>query len=210
MAIFFIFSMFLGVSLQITNGYANPFISTFKEIPEYAESWGASNANALISLSQTSETLCILLIPFFLRKFGIKVVMMMAMLGWVLRFGLFGVGNPGVGVWMFILSMIVYGIAFDFFNVSGSLFVDKEVDKEIKSSAQGVFMMMTNGLGSTIGMFFAQYVVNHFVYSHKSDINQQLAGWQTSWIIFAVYSFIVMILFAIFFKYKHKITDIKY
>lgn len=210
MAIFFIFSMFLGVSLQITNGYANPFISTFKEIPEYAESWGASNANALISLSQTSETLCILLIPFFLRKFGIKVVMMMAMLGWVLRFGLFGVGNPGVGVWMFILSMIVYGIAFDFFNVSGSLFVDKEVDKEIKSSAQGVFMMMTNGLGSTIGMFFAQYVVNHFVYSHKLDINQQLAGWQTSWIIFAAYSFIVMILFAIFFKYKHKVIDIKH
>ena len=164
--------MFLGVSLQITNGYANPFISTFKEIPEYAESWGASNANALISLSQTSETLCILLIPFFLRKFGIKVVMMMAMLGWVLRFGLFGVGNPGVGVWMFILSMIVYGIAFDFFNVSGSLFVDKEVDKEIKSSAQGVFMMMTNGLGSTIGMFFAQYVVNHFVYSYKSAISR--------------------------------------
>ncbi|MDO4225600.1 MAG: MFS transporter, partial [Bergeyella zoohelcum] len=187
MAIFFIFSMLLGVSLQITNGYANPFISTFKEIPEYADAWGANNANALISLSQTSETLCILLIPFFLRKFGIKIVMLMAMFAWVLRFGFFAVGDPGSGVWMFILSMIVYGIAFDFFNVSGSLFVDQETNEDIKSSAQGVFMMMTNGFGATLGMFAAQAVVNYFVYS-QTDLKMQLEGWHTSWYIFAGYS----------------------
>ena len=140
--------MLLGVSLQITNGYANPFITTFKDIPDFSKTWGASNANAMISLSQVSETLCILLIPFFLKRFGIKNVMLMSMFAWVLRFGLFGLGNPGSGVWMFILSMIVYGIAFDFFNVSGSLFVDKETDKSISSSAQGVFMMMTNGFGT--------------------------------------------------------------
>ncbi len=115
MAIFFIFSMFLGVSLQITNGYANPFITSFKDIPDYASTWGANHANALISLSQVSETLCILLIPFFLKRFGIKKVMLMAMFAWFLRFGFFGVGNPGSGVWMFVSSMIVYGIAFDFF-----------------------------------------------------------------------------------------------
>lgn len=207
MAIFFIFSMLLGVSLQITNGYANPFITSFKDMPDFANSWGANNANALISLSQVSETLCILLIPFVLKRFGIKKVMLMAMVAWVLRFGLFATGNPGTGVWMFVLSMIVYGIAFDFFNVSGSLFVDKETDKKIRSSAQGVFMMMTNGFGATIGMIGAQYIVNHYVFS-QTDINLQLEGWKTSWFIFAGYALIVTILFAILFKYKHNVNDV--
>lgn len=208
MAIFFIFSMFLGVSLQITNGYANPFITSFKEIPEFADTWGSNNANALISLSQVSETLCILLIPFFLKRYGIKKVMLMAMFAWVLRFGLFATGNPGGGVWMFVLSMIVYGIAFDFFNVSGSLFVDKETDKSIRSSAQGVFMMMTNGFGATIGMLGAQEVVNHYVFS-QNEPGLQLAGWQTSWYIFAGYALLVTIAFAIVFKHKHDPNQVR-
>lgn len=207
MAIFFIFSMLLGVSLQITNGYANPFITSFKDIPDYANTWGANHANALISLSQISETLCILLIPFFLKKFGIKKVMLMSMFAWVLRFGFFGLGNPGSGVWLFILSMIVYGIAFDFFNVSGSLFVDKETDKDIRSSAQGVFMMMTNGFGATIGMLGAQEVVNHYVYSQSEPL-LQLEGWKSSWFLFSAYSLVVAILFMIIFKYKHKPEDV--
>ncbi|MCG2793548.1 MAG: MFS transporter [Weeksellaceae bacterium] len=206
MAVFFIFSMLLGVSLQITNGYANPFITGFKNVPGFQNTWGANHANALISLSQVSETLCILLIPFFLKRFGIKKVMLMAMFAWVLRFGLFGLGNPGSNVWMFVLSMIVYGIAFDFFNVSGSLFVDKETDRDIRSSAQGVFMMMTNGFGATIGMLGAGEVVNHFVYS-QTDPVAQLAGWRTSWSIFAGYALIVTVLFAIIFKYKHHPED---
>lgn len=204
MAIFFIFSMLLGVSLQITNGYANPFIASFKDIPEYANSWGANNANALISLSQVSETLCILLIPFCLKRFGIKKVMLMAMFSWFLRFGLFAIGNPGTGVWMFILSMIVYGVAFDFFNVSGSLFVDKETDPSIRSSAQGVFMMMTNGLGSTIGMLVAGEVVNHYqIFSDVADPITKMNGWYSAWGIFAIYSLIVAIVFMFIFKYKH-------
>ncbi len=202
MAIFFIFSMLLGVSLQITNGFANPFITSFKAIPQFADTFGANHANALISLSQISETLCILLIPFFLRKFGIKKVMLIAMLAWVLRFGFFGAGNPGSGVWLFILSMIVYGVAFDFFNISGSLFVDKETDPAIRSSAQGLFMIMTNGIGATVGTLGAQTVVNHFVYS-QSDPLAQTAGWSTSWFLFAAYALIVAIAFALIFKYKH-------
>ncbi len=202
MAIFFIFSMLLGVSLQITNGFANPFITSFASISQYADTFGANNANALISLSQISETLCILLISFCLKKFGIKKVMLMAMFAWVLRFGLFGAGNPGTGVWMFILSMIVYGIAFDFFNISGSLFVDQETDSSIRSSAQGLFMMMTNGVGATIGTLGAQAVVNHFVYSH-TDTLEQVKGWSEAWYIFAAYALVVAILFAIIFKYKN-------
>ncbi len=203
MAIFFVFSMLLGVSLQITNGYANPFISTFKHIPGFEDTWGANNANALVSVSQISETLCILLIPFFLQKFGIKKVMLISMIAWVLRFALFAVGDPGSGVWMFILSMLVYGVAFDFFNVSGSLYVDNETEKSIRSSAQGVFMMMTNGFGATIGMLGAGAVINHFVYAQE-DVFQQLRGWNTSWYVFAGYALVVAILFGILFKYKHR------
>ena len=203
MAIFFVFSMLLGISLQITNGYANPFITSFKDIPQYADSWGANNANALISLSQVSETLCILLIPFCLKRFGIKKVMLMAMFSWFLRFGLFAVGDPGSGVWMFILSMIVYGVAFDFFNVSGSLFVDQETDANIRSSAQGVFMMMTNGLGSTIGMLVAGEIVNHYQIFSDIDPVTKMNGWYSAWAIFAYYALAVAIMFMIVFKYKH-------
>lgn len=199
MAVFFIFSMLLGVSLQITNGFANPFIQSFGSIAEYADTWGVHNANALISISQMSETLCILLIPFFLRRFGIKVVMLMAMSAWVLRFGFFGLGNPGSGVWLFILSMIVYGIAFDFFNVSGSLYVDKKTTPDIRSSAQGLFMIMTNGIGATCGTLVAQKIIDHNVFSRPAGV-EQIDGWSTSWLIFAGYAALVAILFLIIFK----------
>lgn len=201
MAVFFIFSMLLGVSLQITNGFANPFIQSFGQIDTYKGLWGVENANALISISQISETLCILLIPFFLKRYGIKVVMLMAMFAWVFRFGFFGIGNPGSGVWLFILSMIVYGIAFDFFNVSGSLYVDTKTDSSIRSSAQGLFMLMTNGIGATIGTLAAQQVINHYVYSQPAG-EAQIEGWSHSWLIFAGYALIVAVLFMIIFKEK--------
>lgn len=195
MAIFFIFSMLLGVSLQITNGFANPFITSFGSIPEYADTFGVQHANMLISLSQMSETVCILLIPFFMKRFGIKNVMLIAMFAWVLRFGLFGAGNPGSGVWMFILSMIVYGVAFDFFNISGSLFVDNSTDSEIRSSAQGLFMLMTNGIGATIGTLGAQQVVNYYTVDGVTE-------WQSCWYIFAAYALVVGIAFALIFRPK--------
>lgn len=201
MAIFFIFSMLLGVSLQITNGFANPFITHFKEIPEYANAWGAQNANALISLSQLSETLCILLIPFAMKFFGIKKVMLIAMFAWVFRFGLFGAGNPGSGVWMFVLSCLVYGVAFDFFNISGSLYVNMKTDEKIRSSAQGLFMLMTNGIGATIGTLGAQGIVNKFVY------NAAEPSWSTAWYIFAAYALVVGVLFMILFKDPKKQVD---
>ena len=198
-AIFFIFSMMLGAALQITNGYANTFITSFADNPDFADTWGANNANALISLSQISETLCILLIPFFMKRFGIKRVMLIAMFAWVFRFAFFGLGNPGGGVWLFVLSCIVYGMAFDFFNISGSLFVNEHVDKEMRSSAQGLFMLMTNGLGASIGTWAAGIVVNHFVY------NAAAPSWSTAWYIFAAYALIVAILFMIVFKDPDKL-----
>ena len=194
MAIFFIFSMLLGVALQITNGFANPFISHFKEVPEFAQTWGARNANALISISQISETLGILLIPVAMRLFGIKKVMLIAMFAWVLRFGFFGAGDPGSGVWMLILSMIVYGVAFDFFNISGALYTNMRTSEKLQNSAQGLFMLMTNGIGATIGTLSAQAVVNYFVY------NAAEPNWSAAWYTFAIYAFVVAILFMILFK----------
>ena len=194
MAIFFIFSMLLGVALQITNGFANPFISHFTEVPEFAHTWGARNANALISISQVSETLGILLIPVAMRIFGIKKVMLIAMFAWVLRFGLFGAGNPGTGVWMLILSMIVYGVAFDFFNISGALYTNMRTSEKLQNSAQGLFMLMTNGIGATIGTLSAQAIVNHFVY------NAAEPNWSAAWYVFAAYAMVVAILFMILFK----------
>ena len=199
MAIFFIFSMCLGVSLQITNSYGNIFITSFSDIAEYADTWGARNANALISLSQISETLCILLIPFCLKRFGIKIVMLISMIAWVLRFGFFGLGDTGSGLWLLVLSCIVYGVAFDFFNVSGGLYVDQQTSKEQRSSAQGLFLIMTNGIGATVGTLAAQGVVNHYVFSQTTPEAQQ-AGWTTSWFIFAAYALVIAILFMIIFK----------
>lgn len=193
MAIFLIFSALLGVCLQITNGFATPYIESFKSMTEYVDTFGVQHANILYSLSQVSETCCILLIPFFMKRFGIKNVMLIAMFAWVFRFGLLGAGNPGNGVWLFIASMIIYGVAFDFFNISGSLFVDKTTDASIRSSAQGLFMMMTNGVGATVGALIAQAVVT----LHTSSEGVE---WKTCWYIFAAYALTVGVLFALVFR----------
>lgn len=203
MAIFFIFSMLLGMCLQVTNSYANPFITSFGALEQFADTFGVQHANILISISQICEALCILTIPFFLKRFGIKNVMLMAMFAWVLRFGFFGLGNPGFpGVLLFILSCIVYGFAFDFFNISGGMYVDQEVAISERSSAQGLFMMMTNGLGATIGTLSAQAIVNHFVYADAVKVQGAMAewqGWQTSWYIFAGFALVVALAFWIIF-----------
>ena len=206
--------------MQITNGFANGFITSFKGIPEFADTFGANHANALISLSQVSETLCILLIPFCLKRYGIKSVMLIAMFAWVLRFGLFGLGNPGSGLWMFILSMVVYGVAFDFFNISGSLYVNENTSGEMRSSAQGLFMIMTNGIGATVGTLGAQAVVNRLVPATLTDAEgvvtngiEVAAGWSHTWLTFAGYALVVALLFWVLFRYKHdpnKVVEVKH
>ena len=206
MALFFIFSMLLGCCLQVTNGYAGPFLQSFGDQEIYRGTFGVEHANILISLSQMSETLCILLIPFCLGRFGIKKVMLMSMLAWFLRFGLFAVGNPGSGVWLLVLSMIVYGIAFDFFNISGSLFVDMETELEMRSSAQGLFMMMTNGFGASIGMLVAGWVMNIYTINQNGLMidKPDTGGWSSAWTVFALYALVVAVLFAVLFRYKHQ------
>ncbi len=198
-AIFFIFSMMLGASLQITNGYANTFLGSFAANPAFADSFAVKNSNALIAISQASETLCILLIPFAMKKFGIKKVMLIAMFAWVGRFAFFGLGNPAMpGVLLFVLSCIVYGFAFDFFNISGSLYVEQNAAVDIRSSAQGLFMMMTNGFGATVGTLAAGKVVE------ACDVFNTPANWPQAWYIFAGYAFVVGLLFAILFKDPQK------
>ena len=204
MALFFIFSALLGMCMQVTNGYAGPFITSFKGSADaaIASSFAANNATLLTSISQISEALCILMIPFFLRRYGIKVVMLMSMFAWVFRFGFFGVGNPAMpGVIMFILSCIVYGVAFDFFNVSGGIFVDQECEPSIKASAQGLFMMMTNGVGATVGTLAAGEIVNHYCYWENGFLQGE---WTTCWFIFAAFALAVGISFALVFHPEKK------
>ena len=195
MAVFFLFSILMGTALQITNGYANTFLGSFSSNPALADTFAVKNSNALLSLSQISETLCFLLVPFCMKRFGIKKVLLMSMVAWVFRFGLFGLGSPDMpGVLLFILSCILYGIAFDFFNIAGSLFVEKNVAGSIRASAQGLFMMMSNGFGATIGMIGAGAVMDKYVFK------AQAPDWSSAWFAFAAYMVAVTILFSIFFK----------
>ena len=199
MAMFFLFSMFLGAALQLTNMYGDLYISEFKNVPEYANLWVVEHSTIIMSISQISETVFILAIPFFLRKFGIKKVMLISMFAWVLRFGLLAYGNPADGLWMIILSCVVYGMAFDFFNVSGSIFVETTTDSTIRSSAQGLFMMMTNGFGAILGSYTSGFIIkNYFTFENGTN------DWFNIWISFSVYAMIITVLFAVFFKHKHE------
>jgi len=202
MAIFFIFSMFLGAALQLTNAYGDLFLDEFKYLPQYAESFVVRYSTIIMSISQISETLFILAIPFFIKRFGIKNVMLISMFAWVLRFGLFGFGNPTDALWMIILSCIIYGMAFDFFNISGSLFVETTVKPEIRSSAQGLFMMMSNGFGAILGSSISGWLIQ--TYFTAADGTKD---WQSIWLVFAGYAAVIGVLFAIFFKYKHVRTE---
>ena len=197
MALFFIFSMFLGGALQLTNAYGDVFLDEFKKVPEYADSFVVKYSTIIMSISQVSETLFILAIPFFLKRFGIKQVMLISMLAWVLRFGLFAFGNPTDGLWMIIMSCIVYGMAFDFFNISGSLFVETSTNAKIRSSAQGLFMMMTNGFGAVLGSFTSGWAIDKF-FTHDGA-----RDWHSIWLAFAAYSLVIAVLFAVMFKHKH-------
>lgn len=194
MMIFFLFAMFLGAALQITNAFGGSFLESFNVT--YPDSFGVKHPILLLSISQISETLFILTIPFFLRKFGIKKVMLISIFAWVFRFGLFAIGDPGSGLGLLILSMIIYGMAFDFFNISGSLFVEKESPTNIRASAQGLFMFMTNGVGAMCGGYGAGLVVDHFTVNGVTD-------WQHTWFAFAGYALVLGILFPVVFKYKH-------
>jgi NHS family xanthosine MFS transporter len=198
MAIFFIFSMFLGAALQLTNMYGDSYLDEFKHVTEYADLYVVKYSTIIMSISQISETLFILAIPFFLRKFGIKKVMLISMFAWVLRFGLFAYGNPGDLLWMIILSNIIYGMAFDFFNISGSLFVETTVDNKIRASAQGLFMMMTNGFGAIIGSLASGYLIDNYF----TEANG-MKDWNSIWITFAIYALVITVFFAILFKHKH-------
>ncbi len=198
MLTFFIFSMLLGAALQITNALGGAFLDDFKNT--FADSFGVNHPNLLLSISQISETLFILAIPFFLQRFGIKRVMMISIFAWVLRFGLFAIGDPGPGLVFLVLSMIIYGMAFDFFNISGSLFVEKEADISIRASAQGLFMLMTNGIGAFLGTWISGYVVDYFTTDGIKD-------WKSIWISFAAYALVIGIVFPFIFKYKHENID---
>jgi NHS family xanthosine MFS transporter len=198
MAVFFVFSMLLGAALQLTNAYGDTFLSHFENITDFKDLYIMKHTTIIMSISQISETIFIIFIPFFLRKFGIKKVMLISMLAWVLRFGLLAYGDPGSGLWMIVLSCIIYGMAFDFFNVSGSLFVETQADPKIRASVQGLFMMMVNGFGAILGSLLSGRIIDKYFISKDG-----VTDWNGIWLTFAIYSLVVAILFAFLFKHKH-------
>jgi NHS family xanthosine MFS transporter len=200
-AIFFTFSLLLGAALQLTNAYGDTYLQDFAKVPVYQGLLAVKYPAIIMSISQVSETLFILAIPFFLRKFGIKYVMLISMLAWVLRFGLFGFGNPAEGLWMIVLSCIVYGMAFDFFNISGSLFVETQTTPEIRGSAQGLFMMMVNGFGAFFGSIISGAVIQKFF-----TLPDQTKNWHGIWLTFAAYALVIAVLFPFVFRYKHNMA----
>lgn len=197
-AIFFAFSMLLGAALQLTNAYGDTYLHDFDKIAAYKDTIAVKYPAIIMSISQISETLFILAIPFFLRKFGIKYVMLFSMLAWVLRFGLFAFGNPADGLWMIVASCIVYGMAFDFFNISGSLFVETQTTPAIRGSAQGLFMMMVNGFGALFGSFASGFLIDHYF-----TLADKTKDWQNVWLTFAAYALVIAIIFPFVFRYKH-------
>lgn len=198
-ALFFIFSMFLGAALQLTNMYGDTYLDDFRKVPEFGpDSFVVKYSTIIMSISQVSETLFILTIPFFLKKFGIKKVMLFAMIAWVLRFALFAYGDPGPGLWMIVLSCIVYGMAFDFFNISGSIFIESTTSPAIRSSAQGLFMMMTNGVGAFLGSRVSGWMIDRYYTLPNGD-----RQWQEIWLAFAIYALVVAVLFALLFRHRH-------
>jgi len=203
MIMLFIFAILFGVALQLTNAYGDTFLHDFKKIPEFAGLLAVRYPAIIMSISQMSETLFILVIPFFILRFGIKKVMIISMTAWVLRFGLFAYGNPAGGLWMIILSCIVYGMAFDFFNIAGSIYIETQSEPGIRASAQGLFMMMSNGVGAFLGTRISGIVIDKY-FKISSDPARIQFDWHSIWLTFALYALVVVILFAIFFRYKHE------
>lgn len=203
MALFFVFALLLGAALQLTNAYGDTFLHDFAKVSEFKDTIAVKYPAIIMSISQISETLFILAIPFFLRRFGIKQVLLFSMFAWVLRFGLFAIGDPADGLWMIILSCIIYGMAFDFFNISGSLFVDTQIEPKIRASAQGVFMMMTNGFGALLGSSISGVVIEKF-YTNADNTKD----WYGIWMAFAAYALVVAIAFMILFRHKHNPNEV--
>lgn len=198
---FFLFSMFIGVALQVNNGYVTPYLTHFQGLYAYSGTFGAANATLLSSLSQISEALWILPVGCILARMGIKKTILAAMAAWVVNFFCFALGDTGSGMWLIITAMLVYGIGFDFFNIAGALFVDKQAPATDKSAAQGLWMMMTKGIGSSLGMVGAGAVVNAFCRWEAVDGHRYFMGsWTTVWLIFAAYCLLVFFAFLLFFK----------
>jgi len=201
--VFFCFSVLMGICVQISNGFANPFIASFAAQPEFAGTFGVEHTNILLALARVSETLCILLIPFFMRRYGIKVVVILSMLSWSLLYFLYSGGNPGDRLWMFVMAMIVYGMAFDFFNIAGSLYVDSQADANVRNSVQGLYTLMVSGLGTILGSVVAQRIVNAYTHSEMSGGNIYIVGdWSSCWHFFSLFALVIAIAFALLFHPK--------
>lgn len=181
---FFISSVLICIPLAFYYQNANPFLSEV----------GMEDPTFMMSIGQISEALFLLLLPFFFKKFGFKITLLAGMLAWVLRYLLFAYGNAGELVYMLILGIALHGICYDFFFVSGQIYTDSKAGPKIKSAAQGLITLATYGVGMLIGFWVAGQISDLYLNADGTH------DWQQIWIVPAGFAFVVMIIFAIFFK----------
>jgi nucleoside transporter len=188
MAVFAIASFLICVPLQFYYAFTNLFLNAT----------GVHNAAGKMTGGQMSELFCMLLIPWFFRRLGVKYMLAAGMFAWVLRYVLFAYGNAGPGVWMFWLGILLHGICYDFFFVTGQIYIDRKASAALRAAAQGIITLITYGLGMFVGSWLSGAVVDHYA-QHAAD-GAVTYDWRGIWIFAAVSSALVLAAFLLTFS----------
>ena len=190
MAVFAIASFLICIPLQFYYAFTNLFLNQS----------GVSNAAGKMSAGQFSELFCMLLIPWFFRRLGVKYMLAAGMLAWVVRYLLFAYGNAGPGMWMLWLGILLHGICYDFFFVTGQIYIDLKAPAALRAAAQGLISLITYGVGMFVGSWLSGAVVDHF--AGETVGGHLLYRWRPIWIFSAVASGLVLMAFLLAFRDK--------
>ncbi|MYK87730.1 MAG: nucleoside permease, partial [Acidobacteria bacterium] len=187
-AVFVIGSFLVCIPLQFYYAFANPFLNEI----------GVDNAAGKMTLGQMSEIGFMVLMPWFLVRLGVKRLLLVGMLAWALRYVLFAYGDPGPAVWMLYAGILLHGICYDFFFVTGQIYVDTKAPKDLRAAAQGFIAFVTLGVGGFIGSWLSGRVVDAYVVAGDGVPHQ----WESIWLIPAAWAAVVLVLFAVFFTHR--------
>ena len=153
-----------------------------------------------MSMGQMSEMIFMFIMPFFFARLGVKKMLLLGMAAWVVRYLLFGFGDANTGIWLLYLGIILHGVCYDFFFVTGQIYTDERAGERIRSSAQGMITLATYGVGMLIGFWFAGYIAEHY---KTADGHH----WKNIWLVPAAIAGVVMLLFLAFFRDPKKLKS---